>query len=147
MCGKDNAEVRANIEGVTLSVCKNCSRFGKILGRIRIEPPKSIKTIKKQQAPAEEEPTERIVDEYSTLIKSKREKLNLKQEDLAKNIAEKESLLQKVESGHITPSIALARKLEKFLNIKLVEEYKEEKMTQKKSKSEGFTLGDFIKKR
>jgi ribosome-binding protein aMBF1 (putative translation factor) len=49
----------------------------------------------------------------------------------------------------IEPNIALARKLEKFLNLKLVEEHQEEGAVVPKAKKGEVTLGDFarIKKR
>ena len=71
----------------------------------------------------------------------------MKQEELAKKINEKESRLHKIESGHFTPSLRLARKLEKFLKITLVEQVAEDTSPLEKSKSESLTLGDFIKVR
>ncbi len=137
---------KAEIEGVVLTVCTKCKQFGKVVGRVREPRPPPKKQVKEK--PQEPEVIEIVVSDYANLIKQKREKLNLKQEDLAKNIAEKESLIQKVESGHFTPSINLAHKLEHFLKIKLVENYKEESLKEeRKAKGEGFTLGDFIKKK
>jgi len=46
--------------------------------------------------------------------------MNLKIKDLAKEIKEKESIMARVESGKLKPTIDLARKLERFFGIKLV---------------------------
>jgi putative transcription factor len=71
----------------------------------------------------------------------------LKQEELAKKIAEKESVIHKLESGSIIPAIPLARKLEKFLRIALVEtiEVDSPETSDRRSSSDGLTLGDLIR--
>ena len=71
--------------------------------------------------------------------------LNLKQEELAQKIAEKVSVIHKVESKHLRPSLALAKKLEHFLNIKLIEKYKEEKTKTLDFTDSALTIGDLIK--
>ncbi len=50
-----------------------------------------------------------------------------------------------MESGKFEPSIKLARKIEKFLNIKLIEQHEEQHAGIKGESGEGFTIGDFIK--
>ena len=92
MCGSNSEElVDALVEGVMLTVCENCARYGKV---IRVKP-KEIKEIKKEkiEKKSEEEIIEIIVPDYATKIMNAREKLNLKQEELAKDIAEKESVI------------------------------------------------------
>jgi putative transcription factor len=143
MCGSQEAKNKVEVEGTTLNLCVNCSTYGKIIKKIQqpvIEKPKQ-KIITR---PEESEIIQMITPNYSNLIKNKREKLKLKQEELAKKIAEKVSLIHSLESGHTKPSISLARKLEKFLHIKLVEEYKEEYKAGKTTSAE-ITLGDVVK--
>lgn len=144
MCGKQ-AGFKALVEGSELFVCGQCARFGKILGELKIsqiDPKKQ----KPQSAIAEEkELMEILVQDYPKLIKSKREALGLTQEDFAKKINEKSSLIHKIESGHFEPNVELARKLERFLKIVLVEEHEEIHKKEAKAKSEHFTLGDFVK--
>ena len=87
-----------------------------------------------------------IKDGYGLMIKKTRERLGLKQEELAQKIAEKESIIHKLESGKIRPSMKLAKKLERFLEIKLVEmEEEEESPIVPKGTGGGFTIGDMIK--
>lgn len=141
VCGKETTNLlNAIVEGSVLSVCKNCSKYGNVIAvkkpKPAQEPPKKIITI--------EEPIEVIVSDFSLKIKNARESLKLKQEQLAKNLKEKTSLIHKLESGHLTPSISLAKKLENFLNIKLIEQYEEEKK-QINIKDEDLTIGDLIK--
>jgi len=149
MCGKDVEEFyRTRIEGTILNVCKSCAAHGEVLKEIRPEPKKDIK---KQvvENPSKPEIIEELVEGYAEKIKNKRERLDLKQEELAKKINEKESIIQKIESGHFAPSVELARKLERFLGIKLIEEVEEGKLivSPKPSSSDEFTLGDFVKVR
>ena len=90
---------------------------------------------------------ENILKDYSLRIKNAREKTVKTQEELALDLAEKSSILQKVESGHQEPSLKLARKLEQFLKIQLVQ--KDETVTEDdvqdyRSSSTGVTIGDVI---
>lgn len=144
MCGKDTGLLKAVIEGTELKVCKDCGKFGKIIGRIRQEP----KAKKKKKEEKEEELPEIIqiiVPDYPKKAKQARESLGLKQKELAKKLNEKESIIHKIETGHYKPSIKLARKLEKFLKIKLVGEEQIEKDREKVVSSERITIGDIIK--
>lgn len=138
LCGKKTKLIDVLIEGSMFSVCQNCSKFGKTV--IVEKKPEKIKFPKR----IEEEP-EIIVADYHILIKKAREKTSLKQKELAEKILEKESVIHKLEAGQLKPSILLARKLEKFLNIKLVENYlaKEEKRIDFTDKA--LTIGDLIK--
>ena len=86
-----------------------------------------------------------VVDDFAEKIRIKREKLGLKQEDFAKKIGEKESVVHKLETGEFEPSLELAKKLEKVLNIKLIEEYEEEHKATTKATSIITTIGDLVK--
>ena len=143
LCGKEKDLVIALIENTELNVCKNCSKFGKVKRKTNIFTP--IQKSKKIEEELEEEITERIVKGYGKLIKDAREKLNLKQDEFAKKINEKVSLIHNIESEHHEPSIKLAQKIEKFLKIKLIEKTKLENPEFKTTKSEGFTIRDILK--
>ena len=62
---------------------------------------------------------------------------------LAEMINEKETLLSRVEQQHTLPTLKLAKKLEKALNIKL-EAAPEQRQDAPKSKKSSATLGEFI---
>lgn len=145
MCGAETQLFLTEIEGTELNVCKKCAQHGKIIKRVRFQTPKQKKKQEKKAKIKEKEVIFTIVDDYAKQIKNKREKLNLKQEELAKKLAEKESLIHKIESGHFEPSIDLARKLEKFLHIRIIEQREVENVDIKKKKSGSFTIGDLIK--
>ena len=143
MCGKDAELYLTRIEGTELNVCKSCSSFGTVISE-----PKKVEPNKRKKKPVKEEPEiiESVVENYPQLVKSKREKLGLKQEELAAKLAERTSLLQKIETGNFTPSLKMAAKLEKHLGIKLIEKI-EDKPSQQTQKSKGkkLTIGDIIK--
>ena len=148
MCGAETSLFKALIEGTELKVCSNCAKFGKIKGKVR-QPETSKKAKKEIKEEEEPEVIETIVPGYSGRVKKARESAGLKQEELAKKLNEKESIIHKIETGHYEPDIALAKKLERFFKIALVEEQKVEKQEKQKTafSAEGFTIGDIIKLR
>lgn len=149
MCGKESKTeplLKTLIEGTTLVVCKLCSKFGKVIHVLNpaMKSPEKNK-LAKQVAPKHEE-IETLVEDAGDRVRKAREKKDLKQVDLARMIAEKESIIQKIENGSFTPNIFLARRLEKALHIVLVELVKEDVVDNASTKSAGvLTLGDMIK--
>jgi putative transcription factor len=153
LCGRKPSIYDCEVEGTIMKVCQDCSRFGGVKGKsnVRIVVQDSKKAISN-------EPEYLFVPNYGLIVKNAREKQDLKQEDFAKKINEHKSLVHQVESEHIKPNILLARKLERALHIKIVEEVKSEKYEAadgdkhlsstgriaSKSKDEGITLGDMI---
>lgn len=134
MCGKNTTLVLGNIEGATVNVCSDCLKLG-----TRVNLPKQ-----KTKRIADLEPEVFIVDNYSQLIKNARERKNMKQEEVAKKLALKESIVHKLENGSFTPSLNMASRIEKFFGIKLMEEYSES-MASTDNKSESYTMADVIK--
>ncbi len=152
MCGATGEMFRTNVEGAVITVCGKCARFGKIIEKARPAPamPTKAEVVRRERMKkVETETIFMIVPDYSNKIKSMREKLGLKQDELAKKLNERESSIHKLETGEMEPNIPLARKLEKFFGIKLVEEHKEESDPLPKVRDGEVTLGDFarIKKR
>ena len=140
MCGSETNLTTALVEGVELKVCKTCAGFGKIVKKPIVKKSIMQPVFKKP----EREIVQLIVENYSKIIRDKREKMGLKQKELAKFLAERESLIHKMEAGTHTPSLELARKLERQLNIILVEQ-KEIKSQNTRTKKKSFTIGDLIK--
>jgi putative transcription factor len=145
MCGKETELFLTDVEGTNLNVCGDCSKFGKITRKINST--QSIRTRGNQYGniPAEEETTTIIISGFGNIIKNAREKHGLKQDDFAKKINEKTSLIHGLESEHHEPSMRTATKIEKFLNIKLIEKVKLEKSNLEHKKSGAMTIGDMIK--
>ena len=140
MCGKKEGVKDAIVEGVVLKVCDKCSKFGKV---ITIEKPvvrEERRVVKK------EEISEDIVENYALKLKRARENLNLKQGEVAKKINEKESVVHSLEIGKLKPSLDLARKLERFFKIKLIENVEEErKDVSIDFRDKEVTIGDLLK--
>ena len=147
MCGKEAKLFKTDVDGSILSLCKDCSKFGKVISAVKVEEKVVRKKEKevKLEKPKEEEFILTIVPNYGEIIKKKREQLGIKQEDFAKKINEKKALIHKIEINQFEPSIALARKIEKFLRVKLIEQQELKSSTLEKTKREHFTIGDFIK--
>ena len=145
ICGKGESKIIAIVEGVMLTVCNDCAHYGKVLKVKELEEQKEIKVVKKASYP---ESDEIIVKDYSERIKKAREDLHLKQEELARRIAEKESVIHHMESGDLVPSLALARKLEKSLGIILIEITQlEREKSRINFRDEALTIGDLLKKK
>lgn len=117
MTGRQNVELFAvKIEGSLMHVCKECIKYGEL-----VQKPTEFKTKRRIFSSGPGQQDEMIIKDYAKRIKQARESMNLKQSELAQKINEKESLLHKIESNHLKPSFALAKKLSKFLHIKLIE--------------------------
>lgn len=101
---------RALIEGVAMNVCSGCTTLGKI-----IEEPARREQLGLREEMAELE----IVEDYPALIRRARERMGLRQEELAKRLAERTSVIQRLESGRLRPDERLLSKLERALGIKL----------------------------
>ncbi|TAL52498.1 MAG: TIGR00270 family protein [Nanoarchaeota archaeon] len=140
ICGSRQATSKALVEQTVLSCCEKCAPLGRRIEQATLKISIRHKTTRPEK-------TEEIVDEYTRLIKEGREKRGLSQIELAGKINEKESVLQKIESGHTKPSIELARKLEHFLSINLVEELGQAEFKSVSNKNPEFTLGDVAKVR
>ena len=146
MCGTDSGLVLAEIEGVKLQVCSRCARFGKVIKRVQTPDPKAKRKAEAMQEEVVVPPPPEwvLVDDYASRIRNKRESLGLKQEEMGTRLAEKASLLQKIETGGFTPGIELARKIERILSITLLEKTEQFETTLPKAKGKGLTFGDII---
>ena len=144
LCDNESKDI-ALIEGVELSVCEDCTKFGNVIRTISKEvkekPKKNVKVEK------EKETIYLISNNYGNIIKKERENLNFTQKEFANKLSEKESLIHNIESERFEPSIELARKFERFLNITLIERYKEEEFKKEEKDLGELTLGDIIKKK
>lgn len=147
LCGTETENsFRAIVEGTELNVCKDCAKYGKVIEKKPVRAIEEKKEYAKKPAEPEKEIIQVIAPDFAQRIKNKRESLGLKQKEFAKKISEKESLIHNLETGSFKPSISLAIKLERFLKIKLIEEYEEKHQEGSKTETDGFTIGDLVKK-
>ena len=157
ICGKEvpeNNPIRAKIEGTVMVVCKECSK----LGKIQKAPPKpkfvkQNKTKKSQNKKnnrknysRDDEPSEELVEDYNNIVRNARESKDWSREDLGKKINERVSVITRIETGKMTPDIKLTKKLEKALNIKLLEKIDKIDLNQFINNNSGErTLGNVVK--
>jgi len=130
VCGQRilGKSMRVIIEGAKLVVCSDCSKLGKETW----EPPRPRSVIarmvkpkpKPQDLPREVAEYE-LPEDFAKRVRASREKLSLTQEELAKHVKERLSIIQKIESGKIIPDMKLSRVLEHVLRVKLLVPRKE----------------------
>jgi putative transcription factor len=135
ICGAEIAgkPVYIAIGDSKLRVCRTCSRYGAVVvddpsAQAR-RSPVSLVSEQSQQAKARQRLYERmdqeleeglgIAEDYGRKIKEARERAGLKQEDLAKLINEKHSILRKIENEEIIPTDEVRAKLERVLKLSL----------------------------
>ncbi len=135
ICGSPKAFLKARVESVILTVCRDCSKHGEVLPRIEIAPKRTF---------VREEPEQYVVNDFFVRIREARQKLNLTQEQLAERIKEKYSVIKRVEDGW-EPPLNLIKRLEKFLNINLIENAPESVSVKQVEKKKQLTFGDVAK--
>lgn len=165
MCGKEDVKlVKAKIDQSVLTVCKECASFGEVISRPSSSSSQSSSTggsggstssgsgssgkPRRRKDPLDETAEEVLKEDYGKIIQRAREKRDWTQEDLGKEIAEKVSVIKELEGQEMTPPDSLVQKLERTLDIELMEEVEPVDLDTGSSSSsgEGMTLGDLIKR-
>ena len=143
ICGRESLLSRTKIENTELLVCGSCSTFGKVI-KTNIEEPEVPKARKPQ---IYNETVEIIPEGYGKKVKDARTWAGLNQKEFAFKLSEKESVINKIESEHLMPTLELAKKIERLCEIKIIESYKEEKKPEDNInfRDGGLTIGDIIK--
>lgn len=140
MCGRNVPRTqRVMVDNAVLNLCDSCAKFGKPLDRkpetitMKYNAPKPKNYVAPQRSnaprrssrPPRKKPADldsiEVSPEYPEIIKEAREKLEWTQEELALKVLEKKNVVAKIERGELRPSVKLARKLEKLLEVKLIE--------------------------
>ena len=151
MCGNGASLFVASIEGTEMKVCKECCGFGKVIGPVQAEKKSGIEKQKitlaktfSQVWHAQEDKEMLIVENFASIMRKKREQLGLTQKEFANMLSERESLIQKIETGSYEPDIGMARKFERLLKIRLVDEYEEKRVRLAHDASSQITIGDMV---
>lgn len=106
------------VDGSILEVCNSCANLGeevKEIPRNKLKPRPRMMTHTQKIDLEEME----IVPDYALTIKRAREKMGLSQDDLARRVNEKASVISLIESSKMKPSIFIGQKLERALKIDL----------------------------
>lgn len=91
-----------------------------------------------------------LIEDYNEVVRKARMSLGLTQDELAKQVGEKVTIIKKIELGELKPSISLARKLEKLLKVVLLVPAEEPlneigRYARKGGELSGVMLGDLLK--
>jgi putative transcription factor len=159
ICGRPVPRREAYIvylEGTRLVVCPECySRIARRASKALpyTEAMKRTRTAARRPAPR---PASRqrkasldefeVVPDYANRVRQARERLGWSQRTLAQAVREGENVIKRIEAGKLTPSIDLAKRLEKVLGIKLLEPVVEESHTAlpPAERVKDVTLGDIV---
>lgn len=166
MCGRPLERRRAKIvyiEGARLTLCPEC--YVKVSRRVVATEIKSavqeVKKFKTQAQTRTKTYSKRyegrrgtlldeyeVVPDYAERVRRAREKLGWTQRMLAEAVKESENVIKRIETGRLVPSIDLAERLERILNIKLLEPVIEEApqvfRVGQASNIKELTLGDIV---
>jgi putative transcription factor len=172
MCGTETASPnRVKIEGAELDVCDECTDFGT---EVKTDSGTSSTSTKYSTSSSSDSgsssgsstsPTggssggggsrrdmydemDEIAPDYDDRIRSARESGGLTQEELAKQLNEKASLIRKLEHGETLPSDDIRGKLERSLDISLTTSgSSDEADWESEDSSGGYTLGDVVERK
>lgn len=172
MCGAETTSPKtAKIEGAELQVCADCVEFGTEVQSSGSSTDTKYSTSKEStttgstqssSSGSQQQSTrsrsrrdlfdemEEIVEDYNDRIREGREATGLTQAELADQLNEKTSLIRKLERGDHLPSDTVRRKLERALDIELIEggSATDEVNEWSSGGSEsGVTLGDIVKRK
>ncbi len=157
MCGKAIRTKLMMVEGAPLNVCESCQKFavGETVvktesGRVVSTPIADRLEQRSRRMGSRDiynQSSEKIIaDDYGSRVRDKRRKMGLSQDELAKKINEKKSIIVKVENQDIRPSDKLVSTLERALGISLKDSIEDVEVgTEKEAFTRSMTLGDFVK--
>ncbi len=158
ICGRECHSTREiALEGAHLFACSRCAELGKTVHRSKkpgyqpSTPPKSRpvsipRPSSTRHTGARSRPQRRElvpVEDFTKRIRQAREQKGWSQKDVANQLHERSSVITKVESGKMAPTIGLARKLERLFKVTLLEEAESVDLSPMPSQSSA-TLGDVV---
>jgi putative transcription factor len=126
LCGRQAAEKKKVIvDGTVFNVCIACSKHGKPYVPAQVSSSSSAKKKKPVAKIQQQKKIITMVDEtmidpdFARLIREARMKMGLTHEQLGMKMNEKAQILKKFETGALKPDELFAKKLERYLGIKL----------------------------
>ena len=126
LCGRQAAEKKKIIvDGTVFNVCIACSKHGKPYVPAQVSSSSSAKKKKPVAKIQQQKKIITMVDEtmidpdFARLIREARMKMGLTHEQLGMKMSEKAQTLKKFETGALKPDELFAKKLERYLGIKL----------------------------
>ncbi|ELZ59794.1 XRE family transcriptional regulator [Halorubrum hochstenium ATCC 700873] len=171
MCGTEEASLTTTkVEGAELELCSSCTDFGT---EVRDESTSSgggkystsSSTGKSSSSSGSSgssgsgssggstrprdmfDDMDEIATDYDEVIREARESRGLSQEELADQLNEKASLIRKLERGDTLPTDEVQRKLERALDVSLVEGQSADDADWETDDPGTMTLGDVVKRK
>ena len=151
MCGAESAGLEPRkISGSVLRVCTSCAGMGKqttyreSVGHRAFVAQTLEKREQKTRYKDISSDEKVLISDYGSVVRKAREKKSLDHASLASKISEKKSIITSVESGNMKPNEKLIKKLENFLNIKLLEDVDDSATSYGSGAKKNFTMGDLI---
>jgi putative transcription factor len=120
LCGRQTTEKKMVIvEGTVFNVCIACSKHGKpyVPAQVAARKKKSV-TISRQKKIGLADAT-MLTPDFARLIREARMKIGLTHQQMGMKMNEKAQLLRKLEMGALKPDEIFAKKLERYLGIRL----------------------------
>lgn len=146
MCGSSSESlVTIKVAGSNMRVCMSCSKMGKIVEE------QKTRTHTFYHRKKDEGTVKEPKDNYASIINRELAKKGLNIHQLARAVNIKESNLSKYMLGKMKPDVDTIRKIEKFLEISLLQDvssmgkFDEDDIMSDESENSGLTLGDLIK--
>ena len=106
------------VDGTVFNVCIACSKHGKQYVPAQI-PAKKKHLVTKQQKKIGLADVTMLAPDFARVIREARMKIGLTHEQLGMKMNEKAQLLKKFETGALKPDELIAKKLERYLGVKL----------------------------
>jgi len=148
ICGRpiEGEPIPVEVDKAVLYVCRSCAaQYGK---RTTQQQPQAVAQKKPAPRPKPAAPRPpplevELVENFGAVIRRARENLGLSREALAAMLGVKETVLRRIEAGQLQPDLALAKRLERALGVRLLVEAAEEGVAKSGGKVErGLTLGE-----
>jgi putative transcription factor len=131
LCGRSITDGKRSImiDNTVLNVCMGCSRRGKPY----VPPARGLRKQNSSSSSSRDKPRRiQLTDdtmlnpEFAKIIREARMKLGLSHEQLGIRMNERAILLRKLETGALKPDEGFAKKLERYLGIRLYKSLKED---------------------
>jgi putative transcription factor len=120
LCGHQTFEKKmVVVDGTVFNVCIACSKRGKpyLLPQTAVKKKKPLAVKSQKKIGLADETI--LTPNFARLIREARMKMGLTHEQLGMKMNEKAQLLKKFETGSLKPDEIFARKLERYLGIRL----------------------------
>lgn len=159
VCGREvNSVQEVTLEGAKLLTCSRCAKLGQPVRKLQSAPglprptspayvpSEGTRTPAPRREPIRPRGAEREivpVENFAALVRKAREQRGLSHKEVARLLNERESVIAKLETGKMTPTTNLARRIERLFKLTLLEEAESLEALPSKSSSTT-TFGDIV---